>query len=53
MDLSIVIPVLNESEKIRKNILTASEFLNKNKITGEIIFIDDSSADNTAEFPSF
>jgi len=49
MDLSIIIPVLNESKKIRNDILAASEFLLKNKIMGEIIIVDDGSSDDTAE----
>ncbi len=49
MDLSIVIPVLNESKKIRNDILAASEFLVTNKIRGEIIIVDDGSTDYTAE----
>jgi len=49
MDLSIIIPVLNESTKIRYDILAASEFFRKNKFTGEIIVVDDGSTDNTAE----
>ena len=49
MDLSIIIPVLNESKKIKNDILAASEFLLKNKIKGEIIFVDDGSSDDTAE----
>lgn len=48
MDISIIIPVLNESKKIKNDILTASEFLLKNKIMGEIIIVDDGSSDDTA-----
>ena len=49
MDLSIIIPVLNESKKIKNDILAACEFFSKNKIKGEIILVDDGSSDNTAE----
>jgi len=49
MDLSIIIPVLNESKKIKNDILAASEFLLSNKISGEIIIIDDGSTDDTTD----
>ena len=48
MDLSIIIPVLNESKKIENDILSASRFLAKNEIDGEIIIVDDGSSDNSA-----
>ena len=49
MDLSIVIPVFEESKKIARDIRQASEFLVNNKMTGEIIVVDDGSKDNTSE----
>jgi len=49
MDLSIVIPVYNEQEKIREDIAAASAFLSENGLTGEIIVVDDGSTDQTAE----
>jgi len=49
MDLSIVIPVLNESRKIAGDIEAASEFLKANQLSGEIIIADDGSDDGTAE----
>ncbi|MBN2000228.1 glycosyltransferase [candidate division KSB1 bacterium] len=49
MDISIVIPVLNESEKITGDILAGSQFIIQQHYTGEIIIIDDGSADDTAE----
>ncbi len=49
MDLSIVIPVFEESGKIRRDIKEAAAFLQKNHLTGEIIIVDDGSTDNTAE----
>jgi len=49
MELSIVIPVFNESTKIAKDIWTAAAFLNDNRIEGEIIVVDDGSDDDTAK----
>ena len=48
MDLSIIIPVYNESDKIKEDIKAASSFLAENKLTGEIIVVDDGSDDGTA-----
>lgn len=47
MDLSIVIPVFNESKKIVRDIEAAASFLKNNHIEGEIIVVDDGSQDNT------
>jgi dolichyl-phosphate beta-glucosyltransferase len=49
MDLSIIIPVLNESKKIARDIEEAAAFLQDNHFTGEIIVVDDGSDDNTVE----
>jgi len=49
MDLSIVIPVFNEDQKILHDIHAASEFLSVYKMTGEIIVVDDGSTDQTSE----
>ncbi|MHC4281844.1 MAG: glycosyltransferase, partial [Planctomycetota bacterium] len=49
MDLSIVIPALNESKKIGRDVKEAAVFLEDNKLAGEIIVVDDGSHDNTAE----
>ena len=49
MDISIVIPVLNESKKIGADIEAASAFLQSNHLTGEIIVVDDGSEDRTSE----
>lgn len=49
MDLSIVIPALNESKKIGQDIGAAAAFLESNRLEGEIIVVDDGSSDNTAE----
>jgi dolichyl-phosphate beta-glucosyltransferase len=47
MDLSIVIPALNESRKIEADIRAAADFLNGYTLTGEIIIVDDGSHDGT------
>lgn len=49
MDLSIVIPVYNEANKIRQDIVAASDFLYGMGMTGEIIIVDDGSRDGTRE----
>lgn len=48
MELSIIIPAFNEARKIGRDIEAAGQFLAKEKITGEIIVVDDGSADGTA-----
>lgn len=47
MDLSIIIPVYNESDKIEADIKAAACFLTENRLTGEIIVVDDGSDDGT------
>ena len=49
MDISIVIPALDESRKIARDISEAAGFLEAHKFSGEIIVVDDGSKDNTAE----
>lgn len=49
MDLSIIIPVFNESRKIARDIEAASAFLLINNLKGEIIVVDDGSRDITFE----
>lgn len=49
MDLSIVIPVYNEAQKIRQDIMAASDYLSEYRMKGEIIVVDDGSADQTSE----
>ena len=45
--ISIVIPVFNEGEQIRRNVNIIHEILNKNGILHEFILVDDGSSDNT------
>lgn len=49
MDMSIIIPVFNESAKIAKDICAAAAFLNDNHMEGQIIVVDDGSVDDTAK----
>jgi len=49
MDLSIIIPVFNESQKIALDITAASLFLHRENLKGEIIIVDDGSEDNTEQ----
>jgi dolichyl-phosphate beta-glucosyltransferase len=49
MDLSIIIPVLNEQFKIAHDIESAANFLAKVNLAGEIIVVDDGSSDNTSK----
>jgi dolichyl-phosphate beta-glucosyltransferase len=48
MDLSIVIPAYEESNKIARDISEAAGFLEAHDFTGQIIVVDDGSRDNTA-----
>jgi dolichyl-phosphate beta-glucosyltransferase len=49
IELSIVIPCYKEGQKILKDLEAATEFLNQNQISGEIIVVDDGSPDRTAQ----
>ena len=49
MDISIVIPAFEEGKKIAADIEAASAFIASNRLTGEIIVVDDGSSDDTAE----
>jgi len=49
MDISIVIPALNESKKIARDVEMAAMFLDSNNFKGEIIVVDDGSTDGTCE----
>ena len=47
LDLSIVIPAFNEGAKIASDIDAAAAFLREQALRGEIIVVDDGSADDT------
>lgn len=47
MDLSIIIPAYNEAKKIPSDIRSATEFLEVEPLSGEIIVVDDGSYDET------
>ena len=47
MDISIVIPVLNEGESIRELVSWISKVMADNNYSYEVIYVDDGSTDNT------
>jgi dolichyl-phosphate beta-glucosyltransferase len=49
MDISIVLPALNEANKIRSDVEAAAAFIVEQKKQGEVIVVDDGSSDGTAE----
>lgn len=49
MDLSLIIPTYNEKDNIQKLINEIQKELDKNKIDGEIIIVDDNSPDGTGK----
>jgi dolichyl-phosphate beta-glucosyltransferase len=49
MEVSIVIPALDEAGKIRRDVEAAARFLSENGFGGEVIVVDDGSADGTAD----
>ena len=49
MDLSIIIPAFNENKKIANDIQAVEKFLIENRISGEIIIVDDGSTDETSQ----
>jgi dolichyl-phosphate beta-glucosyltransferase len=49
VDLSIVIPVYEESKKIAMDVRQAVEFLVSHHMTGQVIVVDDGSHDGTAD----
>ncbi len=52
MDISIIIPVYNEQNKISEDIFAADSFISAINYKGEIIIVDDGSSDNTIEIAS-
>ncbi len=49
MQLSIIIPAYKEASKIQRDIAEADAFLERRRISGEIILVDDGSPDGTAD----
>jgi dolichyl-phosphate beta-glucosyltransferase len=49
MDISIVIPALNEATKIRFDAEAAVSFIKDTGLSGEVIIVDDGSTDGTSE----
>ncbi|MGB2844338.1 MAG: glycosyltransferase [Candidatus Aminicenantaceae bacterium] len=49
MDISIVMPAFNESQKIKYDVEVAASFICDAQLQGEIIVVDDGSTDNTSE----
>ena len=49
MNISVIFPALNEAQKIRFDVETASEFMHTAGLNGEIIVVDDGSTDRTSE----
>ena len=49
MDISIIIPALNEAGKIGRDVEAAARFLVENGFGGEVIVVDDGSTDATAD----
>ena len=48
MDLTILMPCLNEEENIAYSISQAQEYLHSRHLTGEILVVDNDSTDNSA-----
>ncbi len=49
VDISVVIPALNEAHKIGRDVAAAAAFFQESGMRGEVIVVDDGSTDNTAE----
>lgn len=47
MNISILMPCLNEEKTIEECINKAKDYLSKNNLTGEIIVVDNNSMDNS------
>ncbi|MCB1175435.1 MAG: bifunctional glycosyltransferase family 2/GtrA family protein [Leptospiraceae bacterium] len=48
-DLSVVIPAFNESKRIAANLGRIDEYFKQNKISCELIVVNDGSSDNTSQ----
>ena len=48
MDISVVIPALNEAHKISRDVAAAAAFFQESGMRGEVIVVDDGSSDKTA-----
>ena len=49
MDISLVIPLLNEAESLPELTAWIEKVMNENNYTYEVIFVDDGSTDNSWE----
>ncbi|NIO49327.1 MAG: glycosyltransferase [Candidatus Aminicenantes bacterium] len=49
MDFSLVIPALNELQKIKHDVENAASFICEARLRGKIIVVEDGITDNTAE----
>ena len=49
IDLSVVIPVLNEEAKVAADVRAVAEFLGRMGLSGEALVVDDGSTDGTAD----
>ena len=49
VDLSIVVPALNEARRIRTSLIAMGEFLERQPCESEIIVVDDGSSDGTLD----
>ena len=49
-DLSIIIPAFNEHGRIGKTLVSIQEYVRDNKLSYEVIVVDDGSTDGTADF---
>ena len=52
LELTILMPCLNEAETLEKCISKAKTFLEKNKINGEVLIADNGSTDGSQEIAS-
>jgi len=48
--LSVIIPAYNEAVRLGNTLRAVVNYLRQNAPDGEVIVVDDGSADNTAEF---